>query len=151
MKAFLEKLRSLSALHKQNIDDFEKEFSEFEQQSNRAVEKVATTNEITDNAFASELWVHIALIFVAPFKKVLTFNFFSLTELQSLHATCFEHGSRLETIMKPSAELEEALVGTDARERVVLENKQLFDEFKRRYPLFTCRFCQITLIPYFNF
>ena len=55
-----------------------------------------------------------------------------MSDLEALQALSFEQAGRLDALKRSAVELDSALAGTDAQERVALENKRILDDFTRR-------------------
>lgn len=59
--------------------------------------------------------------------------FYSLNELESLQQATVDQIALNENVSRSAFELDNALVGTDAHDRIVLENQQRIDDLERRF------------------
>lgn len=52
--------------------------------------------------------------------------------MEELQHTSLEQAALMESALRSAAELNSALIGTDAHERIALENQRQLDDFQRR-------------------
>lgn len=59
--------------------------------------------------------------------------YYRLSELEILRHISFEQTGKIETVARSALDLNNALVGTDAHERITCENQRNIDELIRRF------------------
>ncbi|KHN76670.1 Dystonin [Toxocara canis] len=108
--AFLNRLNSLAVTHAQNVDTVSQSLCHIENQILQA-EKTAIGSDVTaDSSTMSEM----------------------LKRMEELQHDSLEHAARIESALRSANELSSALVGTDAHQRIALENQRQLDDFQRR-------------------
>ncbi|VDK41941.1 unnamed protein product [Anisakis simplex] len=108
--AFLNRLNSLAASHSQNVDALSQCISELERQISSAEKTVISSDVSADSSTMSDMLIH----------------------MEELEQVCLNQSSRIDCALRSAAELNSALIGTDAHQRIVLENQQQLDDFQRR-------------------
>uniref|UniRef100_A0A915B3J8 Microtubule-actin cross-linking factor 1 n=1 Tax=Parascaris univalens TaxID=6257 RepID=A0A915B3J8_PARUN len=109
--AFLNRLNSLAVTHVQNVDNVLESLSRIESEIFHA-EKAAIASDVTaDSSTMSKM----------------------LKRMEELQHTSLEQAALMESALRSAADLNSALVGTDAHERIALENQRQLDDFQRRH------------------
>uniref|UniRef100_A0A915Q3J6 Uncharacterized protein n=1 Tax=Setaria digitata TaxID=48799 RepID=A0A915Q3J6_9BILA len=114
LSAYLSHLKSLVMAYTRNVESLNESVTNLEQKISE-MENISRRTDAMDGALMSQL----------------------VSELEALQHTSFEQTSKIETVTRSAADLSNALVGTDAHERITHENQRQINELARRLAFFT--------------
>ncbi|KAK6106184.1 Spectrin repeat family protein [Brugia pahangi] len=107
LSAYLSQLKSLVVTHTQNVENLNESITSLERKISETESILRSTNTMDGGSII-------------------------LSELETLHHVSFEQTGKIETVTRSAVDLSNALMGTDAHERISRENQRHIEELIRR-------------------